>query len=295
MKRARSFGVRGMSAEERAAANPYWGEKMPMGGMVASGAGKTGAARGVAMSRDEGLRRFMLNVYNYMMLGLVVTAIMAFLTYHSAVTTDLSQAAVTEMGGALALSETEYLTEWGVWLYLTPVSYLICFGPLAVLVFAGGVFRNLDFVPSMIVYLIVAAMIGVSFASMAFCYTDSSITRVFFVTAATFGCLSLFGYTTRKDLSGWGCFLWMGFFGLLVAIIANIVWPSDLLQFTISAVGVIVFAGFTAYDTQMIRDAYRSDLDEGKLHALALNGAVDLYLDFINLFRFLMSFLGEEE
>ena len=289
MKRARSFGVRGMNAEERAAVNPYLGHKVPMGGCSNSG------AHDEFVGKDEALRTFMLSVYNYMMLGLLVTALAAFATYAVTVTGDPNLAALDEVGNAYLITQTEYLTELGAILWFTPLSYAVCFGPLLVLLFASAAFRDLAPGPTFVCYMIVAVLIGISFSSLALTYTNGSITRVFFITAASFGALSLFGYTTKKDLSGWGSFLWMGLFGLIISAIVNIFWQSDVLQFAVCSIGVIVFAGFTAYDTQMIRDAYSDKMDANTTKGLAINGALDLYLDFVNLFRFLMFFLGTSE
>ena len=289
MKRANSFGVRGMTAEERAAANPYLGVKVPLGGHA------TRRADGTLVNHDEALRQFMLSVYNYMFVGLLITGLTALMTYKITVTGNANNAALWDDGTPIQITSTEYLTELGMLLWGTPVSYLVCFGPLLLLIFCAPVFRGLNTGAAMGVYFLVATLIGVSFSGLALTYTNASIASVFFTTAATFGALSLFGYTTKKDLSGWGGFLWMGFLGLLAASIVNIFLGSAAVEFAVCSIGVIVFAGFTIYDTQMIKEAYNSRMGEQEKTALAINGALDLYLDFVNLFRFLLYFLGQSE
>lgn len=296
MKRAKSFGVRGMSANERAAANPYLDRKVPLGGEAAATRGnRSGSAptdnKG---TYDEGLRAFMLQVYNLVFAGLCLTGLTAWSVHALTATTDPARAAM--WGGEIArINGTEYLTDLGVLLWGTPLSYVVCFGPLLLCVFCAPVFRGLDAAAAAFVFALVAMLIGVSFSALALVYANGSITMVFFVTAAAFGGLSLLGYTTRADLTGWGSFLWMGLVGLLAAIVLNWWLDSDALDFVICSVGVIVFAGFTAYDTQQIKEAYSEGLSPREVNVLALSGALDLFLDFVNLFRFLLYFLGEEE
>ena len=143
--------------------------------------------------------------------------------------------------------------------------------------------------------MLIAGFIGISFSGIALTYTNGSIAQMFFATAAGFGGLSLAGYTTKKDLSGMGSFLWMGFFGLVAACLSNLFLHSDALHFAICVVGVLVFSGFTAYDTQMIKQAYSDRLSPNDVNKLAISGALDLYLDFINLFRFLLALFGSRE
>ena len=286
MRKAKSFGVRGMSAEERRAANPYLGRKVPLHGVAPAGA---------LPGRDEGLRRFMLDVYNLMFCGLAVTALAAFATYALTVTGDPAAAAVDAEGYLYVMSETELLTPLGVLLYDTWAWYVVCLGPLLLLVACAPVFRGLNATAALAVFALVATLIGVSFSALALSYTGASIVSVFLCTAAAFGGLSLVGYTTQRDLSGWGSFLWMGFFGLLVAAIVNLFLKSDAVQFAVCAMGVLVFSGFTVYDTQAIKEAYSERMGREARLSLAISGALDLYLDFVNLFRFLLFFLGEGE
>jgi FtsH-binding integral membrane protein len=144
-------------------------------------------------------------------------------------------------------------------------------------------------------FWVYAAMMGLSLSSIFIVFTGASITQTFFVTAASFGALSLYGYTTKKDLSGMGSFLIMGVFGLVIAMIVNIFLQSSALEFAISAIGVLVFAGLTAYDTQQIKEMYYEGDGEATAGRKAIMGALRLYLDFINLFMFMLQFLGNRE
>ncbi|MEL6436500.1 MAG: Bax inhibitor-1/YccA family protein [Pseudomonadota bacterium] len=279
------FGQRGVPVTNRRAANPYTGQAEPLGGK---------AAFDKLTGVDDNLRAFMLGVYNYMALGMVVTGMVALATYMMTVTTDPAQS-FSDAEGLWPITETEYLTELGVLLWATPLSYVVCFGPLAILLFTGSMWRNMSSGGAFAVFMVVAALIGVSFSGLALTYTNSSIAQMFFVTATAFGSLSLYGYTTGRDLSGWGSFLWMGLIGLILALIVNIFLQSDMMEFVLSIVGVIVFAGFTAYDTQMIRDAYSDQMTKEEASKTAITGALHLYLDFINMFRFLLALFGQEE
>jgi FtsH-binding integral membrane protein len=145
------------------------------------------------------------------------------------------------------------------------------------------------------VYWAVTALMGVSLSLLLFRYTGASVARTFFITAAAFGALSLYGYTTKRDLSGLGKFLFMGLIGLLLAGIVNMIWPSGTMSFIISAVGVLIFSGLIAYDTQKIKEQYADAWGSDVQEKIAIFGALSLYLDFVNLFQFLMAFLGERK
>jgi uncharacterized protein len=281
-----SFGRRGLPAVEAKAHNPYTGHRMAVQGQQ-----KFSSVTGV----DENLRLFMLQVYNFMGAGLVITGLFAVLTYWLTVTGDPALAAVWEDNTPAQMTDTEYLTDLGMLLWGTPLSYVICLGPLMIILFTAAMWRSLPTTAAMVAFGILSALVGVSFSGLALTYTNGSISQMFFATAAAFGGLSLYGYMTAKDLSGWGSFLWMGLFGIIAASIFNIFSPSDSLHFAISIIGIIVFSGFTAYDTQMIKQAYSDELNPDDRTRLALQGALDLYLDFINLFRFLLSVFGERE
>ena len=144
------------------------------------------------------------------------------------------------------------------------------------------------------VYWAVTALMGVSLSLLLFRYTGASVARTFFVTAAAFGALSLYGYTTKRDLTAWGKFLFMGLIGLILAGLVNMFWPSGTMSFIISAAGVLIFSGLIAYDTQKIKEQYAEAWGTDVVEKIAIFGALSLYLDFVNLFQFLMSFLGQE-
>jgi uncharacterized protein len=282
---SKSFGKRGVDGVAKAR-NPYTGMQMPIHGEA--GYGSLG-------SIDEGLRDFMLRVYNMMGAGIAVTGIVSLVTYMMTVTNDPSLAAIWDDGTAMQITPTEYLNELGALLWMTPVSFLVCFGPLLIIMLTSRFWRHMSATAAFVVFFVIATLVGVSFSGLALTYTNGSIAQMFFATAAAFGGLSLYGYVTGKDLSGWGSFLWMGFFGIIAAVIVNIIYPSDALHFAISVIGVVVFSGFTAYDTQMIKQAYSANLDREDLNRLAVSGALDLYLDFINLFRFLLALFGSQD
>jgi FtsH-binding integral membrane protein len=152
---------------------------------------------------------------------------------------------------------------------------------------------RLQFSTAAALFAIYAALLGVTLAPIFVTYTGASITRVFFISAASFGALSLYGYTTQRDLSAMGSFLVMGLFGLILASLVNLIWPSGALSFAISVIGVGVFAGLTAYDTQRIKEMYDSMDDDGTMGRKAIMGALSLYLDFINLFLMLLRLVGD--
>ena len=282
----KSFGTRGLPEGYGKSANPYTLTHRPIGGQA-----NYSSQCGI----DENLRAFMLQVYNLMAIGLAITGLAAFAAYWATVTSDPALAAKWDDGTAIAVTQSEYFTVLGADIWMSPRSYLICFGPLLIILFTTPFWRRLPSSLSLGAFFLIATLVGVSFSGLALTYTNGSIAQMFFATAAAFGGLSLFGYTTRKDLSGWGSFLWMGLFGVIAAVIFNIFYPSDALNFAIGVIGVIVFSGFTAYDTQMIKQAYSDQLNPEDRMRLAVSGALDLYLDFINLFRFLLALFGERE
>jgi uncharacterized protein len=235
-------------------------------------AARTGSAAVV----DEGLRSYMLKVYNYMGIGLVVTGLVAWFA---------NQAAVAD----------GQLTAWGELLYTSPLMWVVALAPLGfVLALSFGINR-MSAGTAQIVFWAFAAVMGLSLSSIFMVYTDASIAKVFFITAATFGAMSLYGYTTKRDLTGMGNFLFMGLIGLIIAMVVNIFLASSALQFAISAIGVLIFAGLTAYDTQQIKEMYFEGDDTLVAGRKAIMGALRLYLDFINMFMFLLQFLGNRE
>jgi uncharacterized protein len=248
---------------------------------------------------DAGLRAYMLRVYNYMALGLVITGVAAVVVYMLAVTGDATAAAkILRAGieGPVRITGTTYLTTIGYALFVSPVKWLIILSPLAfILVLSFGIERMRPATAQLLFWLF-AALIGVSLSSIFFVYTHTSITRVFFITAATFGALSLWGYSTNRDLSDFGSFLLMGLFGVVIAGLVNLLLQSSLLQWVVSVVGVLVFAGLTAWDTQRLKSEYIYSAMNGEvMDRAAIRGALSLYLDFINLFTLLLQLLGERE
>ena len=247
-----------------------------------------GARAGSALAVDEGLRSYMLRVYNYMGIGLVVTGLAAWFAATAAVTTD-PNAAVGQ------LANGQLVTQWGALLYASPLQWVVMLAPLAfVLVLSFGI-NKLSVGAAQAVFWAFAAIMGVSLSSIFLVYTDASIAKVFFITAATFGAMSLYGYTTKRDLTQMGSFLMMGLIGLIIASVVNIFMQSGMLEFIISAVGVLIFVGLTAYDTQKIKEGYSEAHGAELLAKGAIMGALSLYLDFINLFLMLLRLFGNRE
>ena len=241
---------------------------------------------------DQGLRAYMLRIYNYMVLGLAITGVAALGVYMLSVTPDLSAA----YQGARPLARGMYLTPIGHYLFSTPLKWIVILAPLGLVFFLSFRIQNMRPATAQITFWIYAALVGVSLGSIFLIYTHTSIVRVFFITAASFGALSLWGYTTQRDLTGMGSFLVMGLFGIIIASVVNMIWPSGMLQFAISVIGVIVFAGLTAYDTQRLKNEYVYGAMEGDvMERSAIMGALSLYLDFLNLFTMLLSLLGSRD
>ena len=247
-----------------------------------------GARAGSAAAIDEGLRSYMLRVYNYMGVGLVVTGLAAWFAATAAITTN-PDAAVGQ------LANGQLVTQWGALLYASPLQLVVMLAPLAfVLVLSFGI-NKLSVPAAQATFWAFAAIMGVSLSSIFLVYTDASIAKVFFITAATFGAMSLYGYTTKRDLTQMGSFLMMGLIGLIIASIVNIFMQSSMLEFAISAIGVLIFVGLTAYDTQKIKEGYDERLGGDVLAKGAIMGALSLYLDFINLFLMLLRLFGNRE
>ena len=241
---------------------------------------------------DEGLRAYMLRIYNYMVLGLAITGFAAIGIYMLSVTTDPTAA----YQAARPLARGMYLTQVGFYLFASPLKWVVILAPLALVFFLSYRIENMRPATAQVTFWIYAALVGVSLASIFLVYTHSSITRVFFITAASFGALSLWGYTTQRDLTGMGSFLIMGLFGIIIASLVNIFVASTMLQWIVSVVGVLVFAGLTAYDTQRLKSEYIYGAMEGEvMERSAIMGALSLYLDFLNLFTMLLSLLGNRD
>jgi FtsH-binding integral membrane protein len=252
---------------------------------------------------DAGLRAHMLAIYNYMVLGLAVTGFAALGIYLLSVTGDAAGAAKVLRNGAeipARLFDGGYLTPLGVALFISPLKWVVMLSPL-VLVFAlsFGIHR-LAPATGKILFIIFAALMGVSLSTVFLVFTHNSVVRVFLITAAAFGTLSLWGYTTHRDLSAFGTFLIMGLFGVIIAATVNLVLGSETAQFIISVAGVLVFAGLTAWDTQRLKAEYIEAEPVGGLRGdvaerAAVLGALSLYLNFINLFTLLLQLLGQRE
>jgi len=222
---------------------------------------------------DQGLRSYMLRVYSYMAVGLGLTGIAAVATFMAAV-------------------DNGQLTSFGQLLFASGFRWVVVFAPLALVFFLSFRVQSMSVAAAQLTFWIYAALVGVSFASLGLVFAHESIARVFFITAASFGSLSLWGYTTKRDLSAMGSFLFMGLIGLILATIVNLFLQSSAMQFVISAIGVLVFAGLTAYDTQQIKEMYFEADDAATAGRKAIMGALRLYLDFINMFLMLLQLFG---
>ena len=244
--------------------------------------GQAGAQAGEI---DAGLRAYMLRVYNYMLVGLILTGLTAYGVYSMAATTDPALAAVTLKNGVM-------LTSFGVTLFTSPLRWLFMLAPLGAVLYINARLQKMSVGGAQAAFWIFAGLMGVSFSTIFVIYASTSIAEVFFITAAAFGGLSLYGYTTKTDLSPIGSFLIMGVWGLLIAMFVNFFLQSPMMMWIMSVAGVGIFAGLTAYDTQRIKDMYQVS-DDGSLAAKkSIMGALALYLDFINMFQFLLFLMG---
>jgi uncharacterized protein len=226
---------------------------------------------------DEGLRTYMLKVYNLMAFGLAITGVAAY---------GLA---------TLAVDATGNMTSLGALIYTTPLRWVILLAPIALVFFLSFRIHSMSVAAAQTTFWAYAALVGASISSIFLVYTDASIVKTFFITAAAFGSLSLYGYTTKRDLTGMGSFLIMGLFGIIIASIVNIFLGSPALDFAVSILGVLIFAGLTAYDTQKIKEMYFEGDDDATGGRKAIMGALNLYMDFINLFMFLLRFVGNRE
>jgi len=227
---------------------------------------------------DQGLRSYMLRVYNYMASGVAITGVVAYLTY---------MFAVVDSGAALQL------TPFGNLIFASAFKWVVIFAPLGMVFFLSARINSMSLSAAQISFWVFAALMGLSLGSIFLVYAHASIARVFFITAASFGALSLYGYTTQRDLSAWGSFLFMGLIGIIIAMLVNLFLASSALQFAISVIGVLIFAGLTAYDTQQIKEMYYAGDDGTVAGRKAVMGALRLYLDFINLFMMLLQLFGD--
>jgi FtsH-binding integral membrane protein len=256
------------------------------------------AGRADAATVDAGLRAYMLRIYNYMSIGLAITGLAALGVYKFAVTSDTAEAVRSASGAVMRVAEGQFLTSFGYAMFASPLKWLFILAPLGmVMVISAGIDRLRPATAQML-FWVFSALMGISLSSIFLVYTQTSIVRVFFITAATFGALSLYGYTTKRDMSGMGSFLFMGLIGVIIASLVNLFLASSMLQFIVSVVGVLVFAGLTAWDTQRLKNdyiyGYASQGGEVAERA-AITGALSLYLNFINLFTLLLQLLGQRD
>ncbi len=226
---------------------------------------------------DQGLRSYMLKVYNYMASALLLTGFVALLTFKLAVQ-SLEPLALSNFGNSL---------------YNSGLAWVVMLAPLGVIIYMSFGIAKMNVAKAQSVFWVFAALMGLSLSSIFVAYTGTSITRVFFITAGTFGLMSIYGYTTNSDLTKFGSFLIMGLIGILIASVVNIFMKSPMMYFVISILGVLIFVGLTAYDTQKIKNMYLES-DSGELIGKkAVMGALTLYLDFINLFIMLLRLFGQ--
>jgi FtsH-binding integral membrane protein len=229
---------------------------------------------------DEGLRAYMLKVYNYMTTGLLVTGLVAYFFGKASIITDVKGQIVE-------------FTSVGNLLFNSPLMWVVMLAPLGFVFYLSARINNMSVSSAQTTFWIFSGIMGLSLASIFIQFTGSSIARVFFITSGTFAGMSLYGYTTKKDLTKLGGFLIMGLIGIIIASIVNIFVGSSAMQFAISVIGVLIFIGLTAYDTQKIKNMYLAGDSESIGSKKALMGALRLYLDFINLFILLMQLFGQ--
>jgi uncharacterized protein len=239
-----------------------WSDPRAMGAPLGADIGTQGAAY------DAGLRSYMLSVYNYMASGVLLTGVVAMLAANSGFTQSIAG---------------------------TPLMWVVMLAPLGFILVMNFGINKLSTTALQACFWAFATVMGLSMSTIFLVYTGTSIAQTFFATAAAFGGLSLYGYTTKKDLSGMGTFLIMGLVGLIVAMIINIFLQSGTMALVISAIGVLIFAGLTAYDTQRIKSMYAYVQGTDMMGKTVIMGALSLYLDFVNMFQFLLSFMGSRD
>ena len=232
---------------------------------------------------DAGLRAYMIRVYNYMTAGVALTGLVAWVAFQAA-------------GGEpihIVGNQVTGLTAFGHAIFASPLMWLFVLAPLGLVMLLSFGINRLSASTALMLFFVYAGLLGLSLATIFLAYTGASITRVFFISAATFGAMSLYGYTTQRDLTGFGSFLFMGLIGIVIASLVNIFLQSSGLYWVISVVGVLIFVGLTAYDTQSIKEMYDVNDDGSVAGRKAVMGALRLYLDFINLFLMLLRLFGD--
>jgi uncharacterized protein len=233
-----------------------------------------------AVAYDMGLRAHMIRVYNYMAGGVALTGLVAWFTYQASVVTNASGAIVG-------------LTPLGQTVFESPLKWVLMLAPLGLVFFMSFRINHMQASTAKLLFFVYAGVMGMSLAFIFMLYTQTSITRVFFISAAAFGALSLYGYTTQRSLDAMGSFLIMGLFGLIIASLVNIFLKSSGLDWALSVIGVLIFAGLTAWDTQKIKEYYDPQDDGTIAGRKAIMGALSLYLDFINMFMMLLRLFGD--
>jgi FtsH-binding integral membrane protein len=229
---------------------------------------------------DEGLKAYMLKVYNYMTTGLLVTGLVAFFFGKASIITN-------------SAGEIVALTSVGELLFLSPLKWVVMLAPLGFVFYLSARINKMSVSAAQTTFWIFSAIMGLSLASIFIQFTGASIARVFFIASGTFAGMSLYGYTTKRDLTKLGGFLFMGLIGIIIASVVNMFFQSGPMQFAISVIGVLIFVGLTAYDTQTIKNMYLASDGEEIGSKKALMGALRLYLDFINLFILLLQLFGQ--
>jgi len=229
-----------------------------------------------AVERDAGLRAYMLRIYNYMASALALTGIVALIAANSP-----------------AFLSAIYNVQDGHVVGMNGLGFLIMFAPIGLVLWLGMGLQNMAVSTAQTIFWVYAGLIGLSLSSIFLVYTGESIARTFFVTAGTFGAMSIYGYTTKRDLTGMGSFLIMGLIGLLVASLVNMFLHSSGLGFATSVIGVLIFVGLTAWDTQKLKGMYYMIGGGDALAKASIMGALSLYMDFINIFMYLLRFMGD--
>ena len=229
---------------------------------------------------DQGLRSYMLKVYNYMASGVLLTGFIALFLFKMAVVSGPN-------------GEIIGLTSLGNTIYNSGFAWVLMLAPLGVVFYMSFGIAKMSTAKAQTVFWIFAGLMGASLSSIFLAYTGTSITRVFFITSGTFGAMSIYGYTTKKDLTKLGSFLFMGLIGIIIASLVNLFLKSSMMYFVISIIGVLVFVGLTAYDTQKIKNMYLASDSGEMIGKKAVMGALTLYLDFINLFIMLLRLFGQ--
>ena len=230
---------------------------------------RMGAGARAGAVYDEGLRSHMLRVYNYMGIGLVVTGIVAMV---------------------VASTPALYVP-----IFSSPLKWVVMLAPLAFVLLFSFKMQTMSAASAQTMFWAFCAVMGLSLASVFLVFTGTSIARTFFITATMFGATSLYGYTTKRDLTQFSSFMIMGLIGVVIASVVNIFLGSTALQFAISVIGIAVFVGLTAWDTQTIKEQYAENFDAESQQKLAVFGALSLYLNFVNIFQLLLNFTGERE